>query len=169
MLLRALFILFYNTYIKKYSKFQIRSMPIIENFNNLSLFFGENIVIKENLIIRGGGKLTIADNTHIGSYNIIGCNSSVYIGKNCMIADFVSLRDTDHNYTNIEIPMNEQGITSKEIIIEDDVWIGHGAIILKGVKVGKGAIVGAGSVVTKNIPPNTIVGGIPAKYIGARN
>jgi acetyltransferase-like isoleucine patch superfamily enzyme len=62
-------------------------------------------------------------------------------------------------------PFVEQGITAEDIVIEDDVWIGSGAVITDGVHVGKGAVVAAGAVVTKDVPPHTVVGGVPARVI----
>jgi len=159
----------YHRYIRQIGKnIEFRTIPVVENFKKLTVRLGENIVIKENLIIRGGGNLKIGDNTHIGSFVIIGCNEEVKIGKDCMIADYCTLRDTNHNFRNLNISMNKQGITAKKIIIEDDVWIGHGAIILSGINVAKGSIVAAGSVVTKNVGEYEIVAGNPAKTIGSR-
>jgi len=85
-----------------------------------------------------------------------------------MISNFVTIRDTNHEFSSLEEPMRMQGIVSSPVHIEDDVWIGHGAIILKGVSVGTGAIIAAGSVVTKTVPAYSIVGGVPAKVIGTR-
>ena len=65
--------------------------------------------------------------------------------------------------------MRTQGIVSSPVLVEDDVWIGHGAIILKGVSIGTGAIISAGSVVTKTVPAYSIVGGVPAQIIGRRD
>jgi acetyltransferase-like isoleucine patch superfamily enzyme len=59
----------------------------------------------------------------------------------------------------------EQGITAEGIVIEDDVWIGSGAVITDGVRVGKGAVVAAGAVVTRDVPPHTVVGGVPARVL----
>ena len=64
-----------------------------------------------------------------------------------------------------ERPFTEQGITAEGIIIEDDVWLGAGAVITDGVRVGRGAVIAAGAVVTKDVPPHTVVGGIPAREI----
>lgn len=86
-----------------------------------------------------------------------------------MIAQAVSIRDTDHNFECNSIPMNKQGITTSPIIIGDDVWIGYGAVITKGVIVEDGAIIGANAVVTKNVPKFGVVVGIPAKVIKMRN
>ena len=85
-----------------------------------------------------------------------------------MIAQAVTIRDTDHNFQRTDISMIEQGITSSPVVIEDDVWIGHGVTITKGVTIGKGSIIAAGAVVTKDIPSYSIVGGIPAKVIKSR-
>ncbi|GAC23344.1 galactoside O-acetyltransferase [Paraglaciecola mesophila KMM 241] len=85
-----------------------------------------------------------------------------------MIADAVSIRDTDHKHDKIGVPMIEQGIVTAPVIIKDNVWIGYGVTILKGVEIGEGSIVAAGSVVTKNIPPYSIAGGIPSKVIKMR-
>jgi len=159
---------FYYDKIEIKGKVIFRTVPIIEDFKKLKICIGNNVVLKKNVIIRGGGLLKIGENTHIGAFSIIGCNSKVIIGNNCMIADCVTIRDTNHNFSRIDIPMNQQGISTKEVIIEDDVWIGHGAIILKGVKIGKGSIVGAGSVVTKNVPPFSVVAGNPGEIIKRR-
>lgn len=138
------------------------------NNQPLKLVLRKNSYIKNDVIIQGSGYIEIGENSYISSYSVIGVNEKIIIGKNVMIGDNVSIRDTDHNFVRSDIPMIRQGITTSPIIIEDDVWIGHGAIITKGVKIGKGAIIAAGSVVTKDIPAYSIVGGVPAKVIKYR-
>lgn len=86
-----------------------------------------------------------------------------------MIAPSVSIRDTDHGFSRTDIPMMQQDLDTSPVCIGDDVWIGHGAIILKGVRIGDGAIVAAGAVVTRNVAPFSIVGGVPAREIAKRN
>jgi acetyltransferase-like isoleucine patch superfamily enzyme len=71
----------------------------------------------------------------------------------------------NHVFENPEIPIIEQGITCEGITVEDDVWIGAGAVITDGVTVGRGAVIAAGAVVTKDVPAHTVVGGIPARVI----
>ena len=86
-----------------------------------------------------------------------------------MIASYVTFRDTNHIFERTDLPMIDQGIESNPIIINDDVWVGHGVIILKGVTIGRGAIIAAGAVVNKDVPSYAIVGGIPARRIGSRS
>jgi acetyltransferase-like isoleucine patch superfamily enzyme len=104
---------------------------------------------------------------HSEAFILRGSNY-IKIGKNVMISEMVTIRDTNHIFVNKDIPMIDQGIEAKGIQIEDDVWIGHGVVILPGVTVGRGAILAAGAVVTKNVPINAIVGGVPARIIRSR-
>jgi maltose O-acetyltransferase len=120
-------------------------------------------------------------------YNVyIGKGSGVIIGSNCqinenvfiqgatigsfvMIAPNVSILTKGHSFQDTEIPMIQQGDTEELIpVIEDDVWIGRSAIIMPGVTLGKGSIIGAGAVVTKDVEPYSIVGGVPAKLLRKR-
>lgn len=85
-----------------------------------------------------------------------------------MIASSVSIRDTDHRFDRLDIPMISQGIVTAPIVIKDNVWIGHGAVITKGVTIESGAIIAANAVVTRDVPANAIMGGVPAKLIKYR-
>jgi acetyltransferase-like isoleucine patch superfamily enzyme len=101
----------------------------------------------------------------IGEYNVIRGQGGVKIGSRVYTSPFVQLLAVDHVYQNPERPFVEQGITAAGIVIEDDVWVGSGAIITDGVHVGRGAVVAAGAVVTKDVPPHVVVGGVPARVI----
>ncbi len=94
-----------------------------------------------------------------------GAFESVKIGRDVLIAGRVFITDHDHVFTNSDTPPILAGLDVKPVIIEDEVWIGEGAKILKGVRVGRRAVVGANAVVTKDVPACTIVGGVPAKII----
>lgn len=95
-------------------------------------------------------------------------NSKIVIGDNCLISYNVHLRTDMHNYLNKNKLIKFQGHTERDIIIGDDVWIGYGAQIMSGVTIGRGAVVAAGAVVTKDIPPYEVWGGVPAKKIKER-
>ncbi len=143
----------------------------IKNFWNLGkikIILKKGVVLNNDILIQGSGILILGENSFIGQYSIIGVNERIEIGSNVMIAQNVSIRDTDHSFGSLDKPMNKQGITTAPIIIEDNVWIAHGAIVTKGVRIGKGAIVGGGAVVTKDVPPFSIVAGVPAKVVKYR-
>ena len=85
-----------------------------------------------------------------------------------MISYDVIIRTDMHNHTDLNIPMIDQNITCKDIVVEDDVWIGYGAYIMPGVTIHKGAIIGAHAVVTRDIPEYAVAVGVPAKVIKYR-
>ena len=101
----------------------------------------------------------------IGEYSVIRGQGGVTIGDRVYTSPFTQIIAVNHVFDDPKRPFIEQGITAEGIVIEDDVWLGAGAIITDGIRVGKGAVVAAGSVVTKDVPPHTVVGGVPAKVI----
>ena len=126
-----------------------------------------------------GGRIAIGNNTYIGTQTIIQSKESVSIGNNVMISNNVLIVDNNNHPIEPEMRlkmsacedfMNDElwswkYAESKPVIIEDNVWIGRDSRILKGVTVGKGSIVALGSIVTKDVPPYTIVAGNPAKVV----
>lgn len=140
------------------------------------LRYPKNIRIGSDAVIKSGvhicpcndkASVSIGARTTIGFHTFIYASSSIEIGEDCMIAPFVYIVDSDHS-TRIGIPMNRQPNISRPICIGNDVWIGAQALVLSGVTIADGAIIAAGSVVREDVPPNTIVGGVPAKVIGIR-
>ncbi|MBI5878837.1 MAG: acyltransferase [Chloroflexi bacterium] len=101
----------------------------------------------------------------IGEYNVIRGQGGVTIGDRVYTSPHCQLIAVNHVFDDPARPFVEQGITAQGIVIEDDVWIGSGALILDGVRVGRGAVVAAGAVVTKDVPAHTVVGGVPARVI----
>lgn len=138
---------------------------------------GRNFHAGRDVFLWAKHEITIGDNFYIGKYSIIECDTQIH--DNVIFANHVSLIGRyDHNYQKIGIPIRLasqirdkdyiwKGLDQK-IVIEDDVWVGLGSIILSGVKVGTGSIIAAGSVVTKDVEPYSIYGGNPAKKIRDR-
>jgi len=138
---------------------------------------GANFHAGRSVFLWAKNNIIIGDNFYIGKYSIIECDTQ--IGDNVIFANNVSLIGRyDHHYQQLGIPIrlasqirdkdyNWKG-SNQKIIIEDDVWIGLGVVILSGVTVGKGSIVAAGSVVTKNLESYSIFAGNPAKKIKER-
>lgn len=135
-----------------------------------SFTLGKRSIIKRDAyIIFSKGELAVGDNSAIGKRSEISLNGGkVIIGNFVRIASNVFITNANHAFSNKDIPIMEQEVITRNVIIEDDVWIGNAAIILPGVSIGKGAIIAAGSVVTKNVEAFTIVGGNPARFIKAR-
>jgi len=109
--------------------------------------------------------ISIGKDSLVGEYSVIRGQGGVRIGDRVYTSPFSQLIAVNHVFDDPSRPFVEQGITAEGIVVEDDVWIGSGAIITDGVHVGKGAVIAAGSVVTKDVPPHTVVGGVPAKVI----
>jgi acetyltransferase-like isoleucine patch superfamily enzyme len=115
-----------------------------------------------------GVGLKIGDHSNIGPYAYIGCSGYIEIGNNVMISPRVSIYAENHVFDRTDIPMKEQGVKREFVRIEDDCWIAANSIILAGVTIGKGSVVSAGSVVTKDVPPYSVVAGVPARIIKQR-
>jgi acetyltransferase-like isoleucine patch superfamily enzyme len=118
----------------------------------------------------GAGSLLVGENTYIQSGCVLNVFvASIRIGANCMIAPGCVLTPYRHGIADLSRPMREQPLTSRgDIVLEDDVWLGARVCVTDGVTLGRGAIIGAGAVVTKDIPPYAIAGGVPARVIGYR-
>lgn len=115
-----------------------------------------------------GGYVEIGNNCSLNSYSIIYGTGGVKIGNGVRIAASTTIVASMHRFDSADIPIYKQGHTAKGIIIEDDIWIGAGVTILDGVTVREGSIVGAGAVVTEDVPPYSIVAGVPARIVKKR-
>jgi len=163
--------------------YQIKSGPnlILEDYvqiNALSdkgVIFGRNVTIGKAVIImctgviaNKGVGLEIGDYSAIGAQSFIGCQGGVKIGSNVIMGPGVRIFSENHNYDDISVPIRLQGESRKGVVVEDDCWVGSGVTILDGVTIGTGSLIAAGSVVAKNIPPFSVVAGVPAKVMKAR-
>ena len=130
---------------------------------------GKNIHIYPGVWITPGKNLIIGDNVDLAKDVIITTTGGVNIGDRTLIGYRTQILSANHTIPPIGEPFPISGDDYKEIIIENDVWIGANCIITAGVKIGEGAVIAGGSVVTKNVLANSIVGGVPAKLIRMRS
>jgi acetyltransferase-like isoleucine patch superfamily enzyme len=113
--------------------------------------------------------IKIGKDSLIGEYSVIRGQGGVTIGDRVYTSPFTQIIAVNHVFDDPNRPFIDQGITAEGIIIEDDVWLGASAVITDGVHIGKGAVVAAGAVVVKDVPPHTVVGGVPARTIKTIN
>jgi acetyltransferase-like isoleucine patch superfamily enzyme len=131
--------------------------------------FGRFVWIGDGTKIRcHEGVVEIGEKTVLGQECTISAYQRVRIGEQCVIADRAMFIDFDHGVVDVERPIRQQGIYKRDVIVGSNVWIGYNACLLRGVRVGDNAIIGSNSVVTRDVPANAVVGGVPAKVIRMR-
>lgn len=131
-----------------YRKFWLGDYSVVESFACINNAVGDVI---------------IGNHTRIGLHNtIIG---PVIIGSHVNLAQGITITALNHNFDDSEKRIDQQGISTKEVVLEDDIWVGANAVILPGVTIGTHAVVAAGAIVTKDVPPHSLVAGVPAKVI----
>lgn len=128
---------------------------------------GKNVNIQPGVEMHPLYNISIGDNSGVGRDSYISAADQVMIGKDVMIGPQLMLYTANHE-TKLGVPMIMQPMIKKPVTIEDDVWIGSRVTILPGVTIGKGSVIAAGSVVTRNVEPFSIYGGVPAKLIKKR-
>ena len=142
-----------------------KKIILLIKYKNLKI--GKNFFSGKGVIISRKNTISIGNNFYMGNYCHIAADAQ--IGDDVLFASHVSLVGGDHKIDNIEVPMRLSGRDIfKKIVIEDNVWIGHGAILVHGITIKTGAVVAAGAVVTKDVEKDSIVGGNPAKEIRKR-
>src|ERR1700748_1197099 len=114
------------------------------------------------------GLVEIGSKTVLGQECTITAYQHIRIGEQCVIADRAMFIDFDHGVVEVERPIRMQGIYKRDVEVGSNVWIGYGACILRGVRVGDNSIIGTNSVVTRDVPANAVVGGIPARILRMR-
>ena len=131
---------------------------------------GRGAVVAPSGLLGGepGEGLVMGDHSNLGAWAYVGCSGFISIGSNVLMGPRVSLLAEDHNTASADEPIKAQGVTRLPITIEDDVWLGAGATVIGGVTVGRGSIVAAGSVVTRDVEPFSVVAGVPAKLVRTR-
>jgi acetyltransferase-like isoleucine patch superfamily enzyme len=114
------------------------------------------------------GEVRIGAKTVLGQECTISAYQHVAIGRECVIADRVMLIDFDHGVVEVDRPIRLQGIYKRDVQVGHNCWIGYGACVLRGVTIGNNSIVGTSAVVTKSVPENAVVAGVPARVIRMR-
>lgn len=161
---------------KKFGKSWIESpVGVVKNPQYISI--GDSVCIEPNVCMEAADyyavsdqrvtpDLEIGDGTHIRTGATFYCSNSIKIGKNVLVGRNAMFSDLSHRYDDLQQPIKTQPITSSGwIIVEDDCFIGHGAMILPNVRIGKHSVVGAGAVVRTDVPPYSVVAGNPAAII----
>jgi acetyltransferase-like isoleucine patch superfamily enzyme len=137
-------------------------------FGPVRVFIGSHSALFDDVIISGVGEVHIGDRSTIGHNSVLVSRERIQIGNDCMLAAFCYVLDVDHEFTGRDKPIAQQGLRIKPVVVGNDVWVGAGTFILRGVKIGDGAVVAANSVVTEDVPPYAVVAGCPAKVIKRR-
>jgi len=151
----------------KHSLINALSYKGVEIGDNFTL--GKYAIIECTGVLRNvGASLKIGNNVGINHYCFIGVRGNIDIGDNVIFGPRVNVFSENHNFDKLDIPIKHQGVTKGKTVIGNDVWIGANVSIMSGVTVGDGCVIAAGAVVTKDIPPYSIVGGVPAKIIKTR-
>lgn len=130
---------------------------------------GARCYIDRGAILRAlGGHIEIGTDCAVNAYSFLSGSGGLRMGNCVMVGSHVSMYASDHEFSDLAVPMARQGLVLGRIDIEDDVWVGTGVRILAGVRVETGSVLAAGAVVTKSTAPYSINGGVPARQIGTR-
>jgi maltose O-acetyltransferase len=143
---------------------RVRGRVFVQNYGRIEIADRvriDAITVPVELVAWKGGTLSIGARTYINYGVSISAQQQVTIGERCLIGTYVNIMDSDFHDLRDHFRPGKVA----PIVIEDDVWIGVRSIILKGVRIGRGSVIGAGSVVTQDIPPNSLAFGVPAKVV----
>ena len=141
---------------------------VIQGFNNISL--GKGVGLNRHASLYSSrGTIRLGDNVFLGDFSSINANDAeITIGNDVAIGPMCVIQGANHNFDDVFLPIVRQGHVPSFVIIEDNVWIAAHCLILPGVRIHTGAVVAGGAVVCKDVPPNAVVAGVPAKVIRYR-
>lgn len=146
-----------------------RNAELIVNTNKSYISIGSSTYLYSYCRLEThDGWIKMGKDCSVNRFSILAGHGGLEIGDYVRIGPNVIIYAANHIFSNPDIPIKDQGLSSYGIKIEEDVWIGAGAIVLDGVTIGKGSVIGAGAVVTKDIPPYSVAVGVPAKVIKKR-
>ena len=130
--------------------------------------FGQGCVVDRGFDLESRGVLEVGDRTVFGHHCTVAADQSVIIGRDCLIAELVSVRDHDHAFEAVDRAVLDQGRVTAPVRIGDNVWLGAKVTVTKGVTIGSDVVVGAHAVVTSDLPDGCVAVGIPARAIRTR-
>ncbi|OZI07690.1 acetyltransferase [Siphonobacter sp. BAB-5385] len=156
---------FVNPFVhRKHRSAVIRSSARMDVLPFKQFTLGSKSVIESYCVINNGvGDVFIGDHCTIGISSVV--IGPVHIGSDVIMAQHVTVSGLNHMYEDVHTPIHRQPVTTAPIVIEDECWIGANAVITAGVTIGRHSVVAGGSVVTKNVPPYSVVGGNPARLL----
>lgn len=147
----------------------------IDALSSEGVVLGDGVVLGQNTVIECTGSLrALGKGVKIGSRSTFGSNcyfgaaGGITIGKDVMAGQYIRFHAENHEYGDINVPIRQQGVTHKGIVIGNNCWIGAGAVFLDGAKLGDGCVVAANAVVRGTFPDNAVIGGVPAKILRMR-
>jgi acetyltransferase-like isoleucine patch superfamily enzyme len=153
----------------------IASGVSINALSKHGVWLGNGVTIDRGAVIRGSGVIRnlgagvrIGQRTAVGAFNVILGQGGVTVGADCLLGPSVTIVSENHAFNDSTVRIRRQGEIRAAVEIGHDVWIGAGATILAGVRLGDGCVIAAGAVVHKDVPQDAIVGGVPARTIGSR-
>lgn len=132
-----------------------------------------NVSLDDGVVLLCSGspkenKIAIDQGTYINRFTMLDAHSQISIGRNCMIGPHCYITDANHGRAS-GVLVREQKMEPQPVVIEDDVWLGAGVVVLPGVRLGRGCVIGAGAVVTDDVPAGAVFAGVPAVRIGNRS
>ena len=120
------------------------------------------------MLLAYGGTIELGDDCSVNPFCVLYGHGGLKIGNGVRIAASTVLVPANHNFGDPDVPIYQQGISAKGIVIEDDVWIAAHVTVLDGVRIGRGSVIAAGAVVAQDVEPFSVVGGVPARLIKKR-
>ena len=149
----------------------MRRVSIPRQWSDISL--EKDVSLDDGVVLLCSGspkenKISIGQGTYINRYTMLDAHLEIRIGRNCMIGPYCYITDSNHGRATGAL-VKEQKMEATPVVIEDDVWLGAGVIVLPGVRLGHGCVIGAGAVVTDDVPAEAVFAGVPAVSIGTRS
>ncbi len=161
---------------------QVQDDVTIEDYGYLNclsaggVHIGSHTSIARNLWLHCGGSIAEYSSSffEIGEYSFIGCNAvigpsgGIKIGSHVLIGPGLTISSENHRFDELDRPIYQQGVEPGKVLIADNCWIASNVMILAGITLGEGCVVAAGAVVTRDVPPNSVIGGVPARLLRMR-